>query len=360
MRHLLLLALLAPMAAAAGQIRNVPDDAHELVACSEARLLRELGLLTVPATDVRDDRPIALLRDEWSHLLWAQWTKPGEESTSTTGDLKPGTSAPLLDLVDPSEPGCWMWTRDPGAVFLFAPDGKTGRGLFSDAALKDALKLDASALGTRSVPVQKAPRSNWVPAAQSRFMTERMPIPAPGPNEGKMGPNAMVAGLLGLCGDWTPGTTLAIAQQELALFCPHGNPRKALGVMEAEFKRDKNLSATRTGDVLHLEGPFLMLPHVVALDDGLLYTNSVALADDVAVGAGEEWWTAEAPSTGVIQRTPDAAVHVERADSLTRVELLFTEAFSRAVLDLTPEPVSSLVPHVSEGKVDGVIGGEQQ
>jgi hypothetical protein len=329
--------LLAPRPAASAP--TVPESATELLACSTAGQLRQLGLLTV--TGIRDDRPIALIRAD-GDLLWGRWTPVGRDEATTTGEPPSGSPAPLLDLVAPSEPGCWVWNRDPGAVLLIDPDGLSARGVLTDAAVAAALQLDASSMeGVGATPGQVAPVTTWTPEALGRFMTSRIPVAPPAPSDGALSPNAMVRGVLSTCPTWRPVVTLAAAGQDLALFCPAPDPAAELAGVEAVHRAAK-LEVERTGDSLHIQGPFILLARVAAVAGGLIFTNSAELIADVMTDGGEPWWGDEAPATGIIQRTPTAMVHLERTDGMTRAELLFQEVFEVAALPVTPRVVDSL------------------
>ena len=99
----------------------------------------------------------------------------------------------------------------------------------------------------------------------------------------------------------------------------------------------------------------MLLPRVAAVAGGLVFTNSAELVGDLMTDGGEPWWGEDAPKTGVLQRTPDALIHLERAEPLTRAELVFEQAFNAQLMPIKAAAVDSLVVRRSEG---GVIGGE--
>ncbi|MCO4773610.1 MAG: hypothetical protein KDA24_26495, partial [Deltaproteobacteria bacterium] len=88
----------------------ISADVDELAICSTAGTLRRVGLLDVPMEEVRDDRPLVVLGSRYA-LRYASWTRPGEETPTTSGELGEAAAAPLIERVDLSKDGCWFWTR---------------------------------------------------------------------------------------------------------------------------------------------------------------------------------------------------------------------------------------------------------
>jgi len=328
--------------ATAWAVPSVPDAASELLACSEARLLRSLGILTVAESEVRGDKPIAVLRDAAGTTLWAQWTPVGQETSISSGTTAPGNPAPLIELVEPSEPGCWMWSRDPNLVILVAPDGKTARGIFSDPAIEQGLQLHGPALVLSSPPpTQAAPRSTWQPQAVSRFLTDRSPVKPPSEGEGVLAPNSMVQAVLATCPEWRPGVTFGAGGNTLALFCPSETPRAWFDTL-VEQHRSAKATVTVQGDTALIAGTLSLLPSIVVQPNGLVFTNSASLATELTSDQGLPWWDADEPTSGVTQKTQEVSLHLLRADVHTRANMLFTEPFTLILWGITPRPVDQL------------------
>lgn len=333
----------------ASAVPTVPDAASELIACSEAHLLRSLGILTVPESEIRGDRPIAVLRDTHGNTLWSQWTPVGQETSIASGDAAPGSPAPLIELVEPAEPGCWMWSRDPNLVILVAPDGKTSRGVFSDPAIEQGLQLEGPAIAlTGPPPVQAAPRSTWQPQAVSRFLTDRSPVSPPDERDGVLAPNSMVQAVLATCPEWRPGVTFGVGGNTLALFCPVESPRAWFDTLVEQHRAAKSIVTVQGGTAL-IEGALSLLPSIVVQPSGLVFTNSTSLAAELTSGDGEPWWDPDEPTSGVTQKTQEVSLHLLRAEGHTRANMLFTKPFTLMLWGITPKPVNQLVVPAGSG-----------
>ncbi|MCO4769002.1 MAG: hypothetical protein KDA24_03165, partial [Deltaproteobacteria bacterium] len=250
----------------------------------------------------------------------------------------------------------------------------TVRAWLGAEALAEGLSISAASLRPPVEAKHVAPRTTWTPDAVQRFMMATNPIPKPKKSEGALAPNGMMRMVLSHCPQWAPGVTLAVAQGGMALFCPMDAPKKALTGIAAKVKKDED--AGEADDVsVHLKGVFTMLPRVVLVDGGLVFTSDATVFEELRRAAlgkptGAAWWDDETPTTGLWMKAPQAVVSVVPDGSLNRAEMVLNSIDEFALLDsatikvstLTVEPreeIDELMERVEGGVVGGVIGGER-
>lgn len=317
----------------------VGDPVHEIIACSEAGLLRTLGVLIVSPTELRDDRPIVQLRDASDRVLWTTWTPPGARRPTTSGvPLSEAGPAPFLDALDATLAGCWFWARDPAGAAHVRPEGEGIRVSARMGALgvQAGFGLDATALaGGGDIADQPAPRTAWRPDALQRFATPRLPMAEPSANEGSMSPNNMVRMVLSSCDDWQPGVTLAVGGTTMALFCPGADPKASLEALAAKAEAAGS-ALERDGDVLVQSGALVLLPRIAPVAGGVVMTNSVEVSKEVTSPSTDAtpWWGPDVPTTGVWTSQPRGSVHVVSDGDLYRADMLVPSVRELAGVDL--------------------------
>lgn len=292
---------------AAPVVPSPPEEATELIHCSEARLLRDLGLLRVDPAELREDAPLTQFR-KGSAPLWTRWTPSGADASTTWGSIEPSREQPLFAHIDDA-PGCWFWSAEPEGLLHLAPEGAI-RAWPAKDALAEGLMIDAAALRSVVVDTLPAPATTWQPEGLSRYSTERLPLPPKDPKAGGLNPLEVTRMLLGSCPEWRPGITIAVAGSTLALLCPvDDKPRKALRAYQERVEAE-GFEVTSDGGVLTVSGGFVLFSHVTATPGALALSNSPELARELSTpSGGTPWWGDELPRSGVWTRTPQATLH---------------------------------------------------
>ncbi len=294
----------------------VPEAAAELIACDDRSQLEDLRVLdaipdTVPATG-----PFVLFLEGSLHAL--------------AGDSPAGPSTALLDRIDTSSPGCWVWHRTPEGLMHMTPDLTRIDSWLARDAVNGLARLTPEFLDASvQSPTAPTPRTTWVPDVLMRYNTARAP------DGGVEGEPALT------CEPWAAGTTFATDGIAAALWCPMDKAKKALKALTKQVDE-----AEESDDVWNL-GPEATLQYAAVLPGALLLGSDRTLMLDAIDGRGSPWWPDEVDSSvaGVFRQkqTPEGAIRflVRPDGALYNVQVDATPDFLRSTLATQPRPAST-------------------